>query len=217
MLASPFAGDLGGAGAAGGPARVHRREREFCCWRVALAARWLPPPVWSALGEASAAHDAWNWHTPKHLAAAGIGWAVLVTLCERWIPDWRARWAVLWAFLMLCAPVFNRWLHATLLPQPHRYRIEMEAALALAAAFGLRAAGARIRKPVRVAALAVAVALAVPQVIHHRRLAKDALYPVKPEDDSGADGSRSGRRASSRACRWCCRARWRTGRTGSRR
>ena len=137
MLASPFAG-ISAVLALLAVRRASAAGAGVLLLALALAARWLPPAVWSALGEASAAHDAWNWHTPKHLAAAGIGWAVLVTICERWLPDWRARWAVLWAFLLLCAPVFHRWLHATLLPQPHRYRIELEAALALAAAFGLR-------------------------------------------------------------------------------
>jgi hypothetical protein len=106
---------------------------------------------------------------------------VLVSVGERWMADWRARWAVLWAFLLLCAPVSDRWWHVTMLPQPHRYRVEWEAALAIAAAFGLRAIGSRLGTPARALALAAAVALAVPQVIHHRRLAKDALYPARAE------------------------------------
>jgi hypothetical protein len=145
---------------------------------LALGARWTPPSVWMAFGAASAAHDRWTWTTVKYLAGAGVGWAILVSVLERWVADWRARWVVLWAFLMLCAPAVASWRGVTLLPQAHRFRLEMEAALALAAAFGLRSLLSRARAPVRVIALVAVVALAVPQVVHHRRKAKDALFPV---------------------------------------
>jgi hypothetical protein len=190
LLASPFA-VISGALAllallTARQAGSWRRESAAAAGAVllglALAARWLPPSMWMAMGASSAAHEPWGWGVPKYLAGAGVAWAVLVTAGERWIQDWRARWAVLWAFLMICGPVFERWLHATLLPQAHRFRLEAEAALALAAAFGLRAIIARMGTPLRIGALAAVVALAGVQVVHHRRLAKDALYPVKAEE-----------------------------------
>ena len=184
MLASPFAAISAALTllALLTARREHAREWAYAAGAMllawALAARWLPPSVWTALAAASAAHEPWNWTVPRFAAAAGVAWTVVWSALERWIREWQARFAVLLLLAMCSAPVFAYWLHTTLLPQSHRFRLEMEAAVALAAAFGFRAFLARARASARIVAVAAIVAAASAQVVHHRRLAKDALYPV---------------------------------------
>jgi hypothetical protein len=142
----------------------------------ALAASFLPPSIWLAMGAASAEHEAWNMSL-KVLAALVVGWLTLLHFGRRWIQDWRLLFFVLLAYAMSCGPVLATWLHEQFLPQAQRFRIEMESALALAAVFGLRSWVQRMPQTVKAALAFVVLSLAGEQVVNHRKIAKDVLYP----------------------------------------
>jgi hypothetical protein len=144
----------------------------------ALAARFLPPSLWVAMGAASAAHEPWSVAVFKIFAGVVVVWLTLLHFLDRRGADWHTRFFVLWAFAMSCGPVLATWLDRQILPQAQRFRIEMEPAVALAVVFGLRPLLDRMPRTVKAAVVFAVLSLAGEQLVHHRRLAKDVLYPA---------------------------------------
>ncbi len=144
----------------------------------ALVARWLPPSVWLAMGASTAAGETWNLGQVKIATGAAVVWFTMEYFATRWVRDWRVRFFVLWTFAACTVPMLALHANLRLLPQSGRFRIEMEAAIALAVVFGLRPILESLPWNVRRALLLVALWAAGTQVVQHRRLAKDVLYPA---------------------------------------
>jgi hypothetical protein len=130
---------------------------------LALGARWLPPSLWGAT-VATLTLPAAIW-----LAGLAVVWLIVLGGIEKCAPDWQVRFFLLWSVTLLGVVTLTRWW-----PHAHRFRLELEAAIALAAVFSLRPFVRRFRIPLALAGVAVATA----QTVHHRRLAKDALFPA---------------------------------------
>src|SRR5207253_1611677 len=63
----------------------------------ALAAKFLPPSIWLAIGAASAEHEPWNLSL-KVLAGVVVVWLTLLHFLRKWIKDWRILFFVLLAY-----------------------------------------------------------------------------------------------------------------------
>jgi hypothetical protein len=143
-----------------------------------LAARFLPPSLWYAIGAASAAHDGWNTGVLKFYAAIAVIWFTMDHFIQR-AKDWRLPWMVFWAVAMSAAPLVLMWFQRQLFPQASRFRMELEASIALLAVFGLRPLIQRLpRTAIAVLALA-SLAFALHLTLDYRRVAKNVLYPAE--------------------------------------
>ena len=143
-----------------------------------LTACFFPPSMWRAMAAASAAHEQWDLRGITAIAGVILVGLIIKHFLDRSSKDWRIRFFALLAYLMSCGPVLATWMNRQILPQPQRFRIEMDAAIALLMLFGLRPLLDRLPRSAKAAIGLLVAALAVPQMIHIRRLAKDALYPA---------------------------------------
>jgi hypothetical protein len=182
MLASPFAAISAAISVYSlVTARQPNRWRAIALVAIlgsAMAARFLPPSLWFAMGAASAAHETWNFGVITTYAALAVGWLTLAHFLERWTKDWQLRFFALWAYAMSSGPLLAHWLDRRILPQPDRFRIEMEATVALLIVFAARPLLGRSPRLIQASMVIMIVLLSIPQLIHHRRLAKDVLYPA---------------------------------------
>jgi len=186
MLASPFAAPSAAIAALCllTVLRPADWRRNLVCFAAvslfayALAARFLPPSLWIAMAAASAAHEAWNPGAITAFAGIILAWLILVHFLERRSKDWRLPFFALLAYAMSCAPILDKWLDRRILPQPQRFRIEMEPAIALLVVFGVRPWLERWPRWSQAVLALMILVLSGVQVVHVRRLAKDALYPA---------------------------------------
>ncbi|MEO8368456.1 MAG: hypothetical protein ABI806_04595 [Candidatus Solibacter sp.] len=144
----------------------------------ALAARWLPPSVWLAMGASTAAGETWSIAQVQNVTRGAVVWFSVEFVTIRYVRDWRLRFFAFWTFAVCAVTMLASHAGLRILPQASRFRIEMEAAIALAVVFGLRPLLERLPWNVRGALLLVALWLAGVQVVQQRRLAKDVLYPA---------------------------------------
>jgi hypothetical protein len=145
---------------------------------LAIAARFLPPSLWAALAAASATHEPWSFRAVTAFFGTALVWLTVRHFLRRWGADWRVAFVVLAAVAMSCGPVLARWMERQFLPHPTRFRIELEAAAALAVVFALRPLLGRLPRAAVGAIALAALYLTGQQVVLHRRVAKDVLYPA---------------------------------------
>jgi hypothetical protein len=148
----------------------------------ALAARWLPPSLWGSLIAASAANEPWSFRSVTALCGTALVWLVALHGLRRWKADWRIAFALLFTVAAGSGPVLARWMDRQFLPHPTRFRIELEAAIVLLALFAVRPLAGRLPRTAQAALGMAIMAFTVQQVLVHRRLAKDALYPADPRE-----------------------------------
>jgi hypothetical protein len=172
MLATPFAVVLAAIGA-GSPAAVKgkggRAALAAGLLALALAARWLTPSVWSAAIGSAAAY-VWSFGTLTAVSAAAAGWMALTGR--------RVHVFTLLAWGFGAIPLCAAWLVRSPVPYAAAFRIPMDAAFALAAVFAARPWIERLPRSGQGALALAGLALAAEQIVTHRRLAKDALFPV---------------------------------------
>jgi hypothetical protein len=146
-------------------------------WALAIAARFLPPSLWNAIGASSAAHDPWNVGVLKWYAGIAVVWFTLEHFLRR-AKDWRLPFFALWVFALSVPPLLQVWFIRLVMPEAHRFRLEMEAAVALLLVFGLRSLIDGAPRALKIVVAIAAIGCALPLTIAHRRVAKDVLYPA---------------------------------------
>jgi len=146
-------------------------------WAYAISMPWLPPSTIATV-RANAPLvggkfivDAAHWWA---FIALAEGLALATLLLRRWIAAPSLRFALLFLGSMAAIGLGSSWFHFSLVPQPERYNLEVDLAVCLVAA--LAASSIRVSRP-RVA-VAVLLLVAVPIMMHERRIAWRMEKPI---------------------------------------
>ncbi len=140
---------------------------------------FVPPSVWRAIRESTAASDEekWTLGSLTAMTAAILGFVILRHLLRRYRADARVAFFAYFTWMVASVPLADAYLHRRIMPQPVRYKFELELGLALAVAFAGRAIFRRFPIAIRRAAILVLCALAAEQVEAFRKLEKTYLFP----------------------------------------
>jgi hypothetical protein len=140
---------------------------------------FVPPSVLQAIRESTAVSDEekWTLGSITGIAAALLGFTVLLYLLRRYGAYPRLAFFSYFAWIVGCVPLASAYLHRRIMPQPTRYKLELELALALVTAFAGRALLRRLPASIRWAVIFVVLALAAEQVAAFRKLEKAYQFP----------------------------------------
>ncbi len=193
MLASAFGAPLLLLATACLLAAVDRGHRQGLCLAVAasgtlaylIACPHLSPSMLLRIEDQQAFHDH-GWTRESLWAACLVvgGGLLLAAVLRKTRAGWWLRFLVLFTFATTMIVWLHRWLNWRLLPQPGRYKIEMEMAWALLAGYAVWRLAATRPRLVRLAALVALLLAGWPQVVKHRRYAKDTLRNRPPITDT---------------------------------
>ena len=162
------------------PAKEFKRNLTLAAiiglYAFALSLPFLPPSLLAAIPKASQyVEEGWTLGSVAAAAIVLVTWLVLWKFALPHVDDWRLRFFVLFAFLTSSIPLFATYLHWQFLPQAARYKMEMEFALPLLVLFGARRWFERAWQPLRAVVVIALLALAVGQLVHYGRFARNVL------------------------------------------
>jgi len=146
-----------------------------CAYAICMP--WLPPSTIATVrANAPLVGGKFIWDAAHWLAfiALAEGLALATLAVRRWIAAPSLRFALLFLGGMAAIGLGSSWFHFSLVPQPERYNLEVDLAFCLAAA--LAASSIRVSRP-RIAVAAMLL-LAVPVVVHERRIAWRMEKPI---------------------------------------